>query len=186
MRYIIDSNFEFCPESCQLTTFGTENFTITLNAPASRYLELLLERRSDLVLQHDFYEYAWGDDAKSVSVNTLYQNIALLRKSLRSISKDYNTMVLTIPKQGFQFNNNFSVQQLLGVQEPIPSVNDDVEINSVSLQEMLNESPPPARWLAFKKKLKKPLIYSVIALGVMAFFQHFISSKQKREGIAIE
>lgn len=173
IRYVIDSSFEFCPESCQLTVFGAENIIISLNAPASRCLELLLERRFELVPQNDFYEYVWGDEAKEVSVNTLYQNIALLRKALKSISKNYQSMVLTVPKQGFKFNQIFSVQQLLGEEAPVPPVDDDIRIKNVpdlsSLQEMLNEPPTPSRWVKVKTKLKQPRFYSVIVLALTTF-----------------
>ncbi|WP_431225970.1 winged helix-turn-helix domain-containing protein (plasmid) [Serratia sp. L9] len=185
IRYVIDSSFEFCPESCQLTIFGAENITITLNIPASRCLELLLERRFKLVLQNDFYEYVWGDEAKSVSVNNLYQNIALLRKALKSISKKYQSMVLTVPKQGFKFNQAFSVQQLLGDEAPVNSVDNDFKIKNESdlpsLQEMLNESPTSSWWQETKTKLKEPRFYSVIVLALIIFLLHFISYWQKRE-----
>lgn len=177
IRYVIDSSFEFCPKSCQLTVFGAEKIIISLNAPASRCLELLLERRFELVPQHDFYEYVWGDEAKEVSVNTLYQNIALLRKALKSISKNYQSMVLTLPKQGFKFNQIFSVQQLLGAEAPVPSVEDDIKIKNVpdpsSSQEMLNEPPPTSRWLEIKTKLKQPRIYSMIAVAFIIIFAAF-------------
>ncbi|HHQ4309172.1 TPA: hypothetical protein ACSP7Y_005247, partial [Serratia fonticola] len=72
-RYIIDTNLEFFPQNSQLTVLDGDNFTITLNTPSSRCLELLIERRFNLVPQHDFYEYVWGDEGKDISVNTLYQ-----------------------------------------------------------------------------------------------------------------
>lgn len=168
IRYIIDSSFEFCPESCQLTVFGAENIVITLNAPASRCLELLLERRFELVLQSEFYEYAWGDEAKSVSVNTLYQNIALLRKALKSISKNYESMILTIPRQGFSFNQIFSVRELACEELAMPQKNSDITrdtlIDLTSVSEKDDNYPLSFWWQGKNKKFIKPLSYGATAL----------------------
>lgn len=108
-RYIISSGVEFWPENHQLVVCGTQNLVITLHIPASRCLQLLIERRYSLILQRDFYSYVWGDEGASVSANTLYQNIALLRKALKSTGEGNKELVVTVYKKGFRLNDKFSV-----------------------------------------------------------------------------
>lgn len=167
-RYIIDSSFEFWPETYQLVVFGAENFTLTLNAPASRCLELLIEQRFNLVPQHDFYEYVWGKEGKSVSVNTLYQNIGLLRKALKSISKEYEVMVLTVPKQGFKFNQIFLVEERndRGIVPPVSNNDAQVAVAAVEpLPKAMAEPPATTSWWS---RFKWP-IAMISALLVLAF-----------------
>ncbi|MDQ9129887.1 winged helix-turn-helix domain-containing protein [Serratia fonticola] len=182
-RYVIDSSFEFCPENCQLTIFGTENFIITLNLPASRCLELLLERDFNLVPQNDFYEYAWGDEAKTVSVNTLYQNVALLRKALKSISKKYDSMILTVPKQGFKFNKIFSVRKQAETEVAVPSPKNGITLDPLAdpsaLLEEDAEYPVHSRWQAIKTTFKEPLFYTSMALASVIIFSALYFSQKK-------
>jgi DNA-binding winged helix-turn-helix (wHTH) protein len=108
-RYIISSGVEFWPENHQLVLRGARDLVITLHIPASRCLQLLIERRYSLVQQRDFYSYVWGDEGVTVSASTLYQNIALLRKALKSTGEENKDLVVTVYRKGFRLNDKFSV-----------------------------------------------------------------------------
>ncbi|QKJ59632.1 winged helix-turn-helix domain-containing protein [Serratia fonticola] len=183
-RYIIDSSFEFCPVTCQLTVFGAEDFVITLHVPVSRCLELLLERRFDLVSQHDFYQYVWQDDAKNVSVDTLYQSISLLRNALKSISKEYKVMILTIPRKGFKFNQIFSVQEQIGEEIIESSSNNDMLIENLTkaLGHEDNVNDYPTNPLQHKKSvnLKSPYFYIMVTLAlIVTLWVTYLAFKNK-------
>lgn len=109
LYYVLNGVVEFRPDKHQLILSGQSNHTHTLNAPASRCLKLLLEQRPKLVRQSDFYSYVWGDEGKQVSVNTLYQNIALLRKGLKNLDERSAEAIVTVPKQGFKFSEEVGV-----------------------------------------------------------------------------
>ncbi|CAI1604293.1 winged helix-turn-helix domain-containing protein [Serratia fonticola] len=110
-RYIISSEVEFWPENHQLVLRGARDLVITLHIPASRCLQLLIERRYSLVQQRDFYSYVWGDEGVTVSASTLYQNIALLRKALKSTGEGNKDLVVTVYRKGFRLNDKFSVTE---------------------------------------------------------------------------
>jgi DNA-binding winged helix-turn-helix (wHTH) protein len=179
-KYIIDSSFEFCPATCQLTVFGAEDFIITLHVPVSRCLELLLERRFDLVSQHDFYQYVWQDEAKNVSVDTLYQSISLLRKALKSISKEYKVMILTIPRKGFKFNQIFSVQEQIGETIIASSSNSGVLIENITkaLGHDDNVNDHPIYPMQHKKRVKLKSLYYymmvILALIVILWVTYLV------------
>lgn len=170
-RYIIDSSFEFFPETCQLAILGAEDSIITLHIPVSRCLELLLERRFSLVSQRDFYHHVWPGEGKSVSADTLYQSIALLRKVLISISKEYNIMILTIPRQGFKFNQIFSVQEQMGEERIESSSNSDLLIENLTKaldqKDVANGQPIPSLQHKESTRLKGPYFHMTVILAFL-------------------
>lgn len=184
-RYIIDSNLDFCPQNFQLTVLDGENFTITLNTPASRCLELLIERRFNLVPQHDFYEYVWGDEGKDISVNTLYQNIALLRKALKTISKKYETMILTVPRKGFKFNEVFSVLENFATEVDNHLLSSNISIDSLtshlSHDDIVNENQTSPWWHRANKKFKVSLFYVLSILVSIAALVAFYFVFERNE-----
>ncbi|WP_025121471.1 MULTISPECIES: winged helix-turn-helix domain-containing protein [unclassified Serratia (in: enterobacteria)] len=99
-RYLLNACIEFYPVEHQLVAYGSQNLSIVLNAPVSRCLQLLIERRYTLVPQQEFYPYVWGEMGSSIPVSTLYQNIALLRKALKAFVTSGEKMITTVPKQG--------------------------------------------------------------------------------------
>jgi DNA-binding winged helix-turn-helix (wHTH) protein len=181
-RYIIDSSFEFWPETYQLVAFGAENITISLNMPASRCLELLIEQRFSLVPQNEFYEYVWGEEGHSVSVNTLYQNIALLRKALKSISKKYGVMVLTVTRQGFKLNPIFTVQEKLGEEVIDTTTNIPSEIltdEAPHKEIVLVQANSPSSWWGQDNAALKWLLACLILMLIMTSVILYLSLERK-------
>ncbi len=37
-----------------------------------------------------------------VSANTLYQNISIIRRGLRTVGENEDTLIITVPRRGFQ------------------------------------------------------------------------------------
>lgn len=109
--YLLNRHVQFWPEEHKLVGLRAGRYEHILNVPASRCLELLIERAPALVPQHDFYEYVWGEEGKEVSVRTLYQNIALLRKGLRTVDPELESAIVTLPKKGFQLSESLSIER---------------------------------------------------------------------------
>lgn len=133
-RFILDSNIIFYPETCEFRDYTHQEKSIQVNQPASRCLELLIEKAPQLVLQKDFYAYVWGDAATTVQLNTLYQNISLLRRTLKFFGNDYADMVLTVPRRGFKFNERYTIQPF-----------DDED--GMQLAEVISGAEPDARYV---------------------------------------
>ena len=78
---------------------------IILNTPTARCLELLIERQGLVVSRDDFLEEVWGTKGIVVSHNTFYQNISLLRKSLKKTGLSDN-IVVTVRRKGFTLSSD--------------------------------------------------------------------------------
>ncbi|URQ61288.1 winged helix-turn-helix domain-containing protein [Pantoea alhagi] len=100
MLYCINNNVIFDPLKHTLTSskFYPEKDT-RLNQPTSRCLSLLIERKGSVITQEDFMNEVWRKHGMEVTVNTLYQNISILRKTLKRVGIDEN-IIITVPKKG--------------------------------------------------------------------------------------
>ncbi|MDU4942019.1 MAG: winged helix-turn-helix domain-containing protein [Mixta calida] len=100
MFYCINNNVIFDPVNHTLTSskFYPEK-DMKINQPASRCLALLIERRGDIIKQDEFMNEVWRKHGMEVTVNTLYQNISILRKTLKRAGIDEN-IIITVPKKG--------------------------------------------------------------------------------------
>lgn len=111
MYWIINKNIEFWPESKRLVSLKNPALSVTLTAPASHCLALLLEASPELVSQQVFFKKVWEDEGILVPANTLYQNISIVRRGLRDVGETDNSLVVTVPRKGFHINANVSVEK---------------------------------------------------------------------------
>jgi DNA-binding winged helix-turn-helix (wHTH) protein len=74
---------------------------VVLHGPSSECLARLLEQNNQIVSQKYLFAEIWEKQGAVVSTNTLYQNIASVRKALKSagLSED---IIITLPKVGFK------------------------------------------------------------------------------------
>jgi DNA-binding winged helix-turn-helix (wHTH) protein len=109
MFYCINNDVIFDPLNHTLTAskFYPEKDT-KLNQPTSRCLALLIERRGSIITQEDFMNEVWRKHGMEVTVNTLYQNISILRKTLKRVGIDEN-IIITVPKKGITFSAQVEV-----------------------------------------------------------------------------
>lgn len=110
--YLIDNNVIFNPEQHSLRRryLTKSKDIIQLNVPASRCFELLLSKRYNILSQNTFFELVWEKNGVHVSANTLYQNISLLRKALKTLG--LNDVVKTISKQGLVIADTVHIEEI--------------------------------------------------------------------------
>lgn len=108
--FIINEQIIFHSSQNLLVNLVDSEKTATLNEPCSRCLTALLEGQGEIVSQSQLYEAGWGDAYAETSPNTLYQNILLARKALKSVSESHDDFIITIPRKGFRFNESLSVR----------------------------------------------------------------------------
>ncbi|WP_259270615.1 winged helix-turn-helix domain-containing protein [Klebsiella pneumoniae] len=101
MYWIINKNIEFWPENKRLISLKNPAQSVTLTAPASHCLVLLLEATPELVSQQVFFKKVWEDEGILVPANTLYQNISIVRRGLRDVGETDNSIVVTVPQKAF-------------------------------------------------------------------------------------
>lgn len=177
-RYILNNAVEFSPEEYQLLACNTQNPAIKLNMPVSRCLELLIIRRYSLVPHKEFYTFVWGDDGVSVSTNSLYQNIALLRKALKTVKEDGEKMIQTVPKQGFSLHTDVTVEEVeeenrKATPFDLADINTEVVVGESSSEEIMPSliSSTGGR-RRYSRINRKCILFSagvVILLGLLVF-----------------
>ena len=98
--FMINGEIIFDAHSCELRPLDDQTRIITLHAPTARCLQLLLEKRGEVISRDSFLEVVWQSRGIIVSQNTFYQNISLLRKSLKKsgLSAD---IIVTVRSKGF-------------------------------------------------------------------------------------
>ncbi|MQK22569.1 transcriptional regulator, partial [Escherichia coli] len=68
-----------------------------------------MRNQGRIVTQAELLQNAWGERGMSVTPNTLYQNISLLRKSLNRFNVN-GTLIQTIPKRGFMIADEANIR----------------------------------------------------------------------------
>jgi len=98
--FLINKEIIFDVNSCELRTLKPDGTKVTLNAPTARCLQLLIEHGGKVVSRDDFLERVWMARGIVVSQNTFYQNISLLRKSLKKAGLT-DEIIVTVRRNGF-------------------------------------------------------------------------------------
>lgn len=132
MFWIINDNIKFCPEKNLLVSLTRPELSVILTTPASRCLVLLLESSPEVVHQKTFFDKVWGEDGMLVPANTLYQNISIIRRGLRSTGETDDTLVATVPRKGFQIEKGVSVAR----------IENDVAESVNAPESVASEAPP--------------------------------------------
>lgn len=109
MYWIINDNIEFRPTKKTLTSVKDAELSVVLTAPATRCLLLLLEAYPEIVMQQEFFKKVWEEEGMLVPTNTLYQNISIVRRGLRSVGQSNEAIIVTIPRKGFQIDDDINI-----------------------------------------------------------------------------
>lgn len=135
MYWIINDSIEFRPGEKMLISVKDPELNVVLTAPASRCLLLLLEASGEIVQQKEFFKKVWEKEGMLVPTNTLYQNISIVRRGLRAVGESAETIIVTIPRKGFQISS-------------------DVKIDVVNMAKDTDASPAENRGVRLNEELK--------------------------------
>jgi DNA-binding winged helix-turn-helix (wHTH) protein len=105
LKYLISDQVIFDSDAHHLISLTSDTVKVTLHTPASQCLLLLLQNQGEVLTQKFLFENIWGKNGAFVSANTLYQNIAIVRKGLKSAGIG-DDIVQTIPKTGIKFTGH--------------------------------------------------------------------------------
>ncbi|MBK4716860.1 MULTISPECIES: winged helix-turn-helix domain-containing protein [Tenebrionibacter/Tenebrionicola group] len=83
---------------------------IKINQPASRCLFLLIQNSGKVIDQQTLIDEVWRKNGMEVTLNTLYQNISILRKALKSIGLSDN-VIITVPKKGIMLHHALKIER---------------------------------------------------------------------------
>lgn len=163
--FIINEEIIFDANSCELKSLNDTGEVIVLNAPTARCLQLLIEKKGEVASRDCFMEQVWQVRGIVVSQNTFYQNISLLRKSLKKVGL-MEEIIVTVRRKGFTLAMDTRIQPiedeksvqvtepvLVGAnakqQSPLPEVSgtkENINATNASLQQVGNKSELP-KWL---------------------------------------
>lgn len=110
MYYVINKEVLYFPHESKLAYIGAIDQKINLNLPASRCLQFLLENRHRIISREDFLETVWRSNGSCVAENTFYQNISILRKTLRLVGLTED-IIVTIRRRGFSLAEGIVIER---------------------------------------------------------------------------
>ncbi|WP_415837970.1 winged helix-turn-helix domain-containing protein [Serratia silvae] len=134
-----------------------------MNVPASRCLQLMLQRPGEVISQSDFFNEVWQKNGQYVTANTLYQNISLVRKGLREAGLSQN-IIRTIPKVGVFFSGTVEIQQEESANIIVQQSNKPEPLPAEKPQA---EMPPPKRTGLNLKKLLRYGLYAAFSIAML-------------------
>lgn len=149
-NFIIDDKVMFIPDENKLSPLGARGPEVILNVPVSRFLFLLLKKDGSIALQDEILQEVWEKQGQQVTLNTLYQNVSLLRKALKKAGV-INSSVRTHPKVGFSFRGKIQLIEVDSVSSPemnqpvIPSIGSEVpfvDLAAPKAEKLLQETKP--------------------------------------------
>lgn len=109
-HYIINEVVDFNPATSTLRSIHHPDVVVTLNSPAGRCLLLLIKKIGTVVTQHEFMEHVWKQSGMTVTPNTYYQNISVLRKGLKRIGLG-EEIIVTLPRLGLTLATGTRIQK---------------------------------------------------------------------------
>ncbi|MDR1845021.1 MAG: winged helix-turn-helix domain-containing protein [Citrobacter amalonaticus] len=109
--YLINDKIEFWPDDNLLVLHTDQLVNYSLTVPASRCFLCLLKKAPEVVPQNEIYKAVWEEESVFVPPNTLYQNIASIRRGLKTLSPNDN-IIITVPKKGFQIPPEINVREI--------------------------------------------------------------------------
>ncbi|MGS2871943.1 winged helix-turn-helix domain-containing protein [Enterobacter huaxiensis] len=180
MFWIINDNIKFCPEKNALVSLTRPELSVILTTPACRCLVLLLESSPEVVNQKTFFDKVWGEDGMLVPANTLYQNISIIRRGLRSTGETDETLVVTVPRKGFQIEKGVKITR---VESEAALAENAAEITVSDARPAIAPAEPASDIPVVKKGVKKPhrayrrllpLLFMIVSFAVGYFCIHLV------------
>lgn len=160
---IINDTVLYLPEEHRLCPLRVRGKETVLNVPASRCLQLMLQRPGVVIGQSDFFTEVWQKHGQYVTANTLYQNISLLRKGMREAGLSKN-VIRTVPKVGVVFSGTIEIQPEEGIEFPTQQDNNPEPLPA---EPQLAEIPPVKATFLNRRKLLRFGLYTAFIITML-------------------
>ncbi|SUB83690.1 Uncharacterised protein [Pragia fontium] len=108
--YRINGQIDYEPQNHILRHCST-NVEVTLFAPASRCLLLLIEKQNTIIKQQELMLIGWEMHGLSVSPNAFYQNIANIRRAFNELLPGLE-VITTIKRVGLLISNEVNIESI--------------------------------------------------------------------------
>lgn len=110
LQYLVNKKIIFEPQTYRVWSIDDPAVSATLYVPAAHCFSLLVQNAGEVLSQQYLFQEVWEKNGLYVNPNTLYQNMAMLRKTLKSVGLE-EEVILTIPRQGFTFVGRMQICQ---------------------------------------------------------------------------
>jgi DNA-binding winged helix-turn-helix (wHTH) protein len=98
-KIILNHHVIYDKNSGSLMDIGKKYDEIILTTPANNCLQILLKNKPEITTQKELFEEVWEKYGIPINPNTLYQNIAMIRRAFRQLGIEEDVIV-TIPRRG--------------------------------------------------------------------------------------
>jgi len=151
--------------------------TVTLTTPANNCLQILLDNGTEITTQKVLFEEVWEKHGIPINANTLYQNIAMIRKAFRQLGEE-EEIIVTIPRRGMVIADGVQIADF--ITDPVlPEEYTDqavVQDNAAQPEERLANTEEKHNVIPgkIKRRIMLVLLYVVVmaATGFAASFAY--------------
>ncbi len=98
-KIILNHHVIYDKNSGSLIDIEQKHDEIILTTPANNCLLILLKNKPEITTQKELFEEVWEKYGIPINTNTLYQNIAMIRKAFRQLGIE-EEIIVTIPRRG--------------------------------------------------------------------------------------
>lgn len=182
--FVINQSVRFDPRSRTLIPLEKPENKIQLHTPVSECLLLLLTHNGKTLSQSYLSEEVWIKKGSYVTPNSLYQNIAAIRRALKAAGLNQE-MLKTVPKAGFQIyaslqeeeellpaQEEVNVDAVLKASEESSESEDPKEVSDDSTADKVNASASSIRVKAFYVVLT-----ITFTIGLVYFYHQLVPTK---------
>lgn len=110
MKVIINNNVLFEPKYNIIYRTDDHTLHYLLPSSATRLLSEFINKNGILLSRRHLLDHVWRRKGYTASEANLNNAISTLRKGFSELKTD-RTIIITIPKKGFQFKANITIQQ---------------------------------------------------------------------------
>ncbi|WP_337039487.1 winged helix-turn-helix domain-containing protein [Serratia marcescens] len=118
-KIILNQRIVYDKRAASLSDVNSPGDVIVLTTPANNCLQILLNNRSEITTQKELFAEVWEKHGIPINANTLYQNIAMIRKAFRQLGLEED-IIVTVPRRGMLVAENVRIDDF-SVEEPPPS-----------------------------------------------------------------
>ncbi|CAI1136960.1 Transcriptional regulatory protein, C terminal [Serratia marcescens] len=118
-KIILNQYIVYDKSAASLSPVDSPDDVIFLTTPANNCLQILLNNRSEITTQKQLFAEVWEKHGIPINANTLYQNIAMIRKAFRQLGVE-DDIIITVPRRGMLVAENVRIDDF-SFEEPPPS-----------------------------------------------------------------
>ncbi|WP_419246711.1 winged helix-turn-helix domain-containing protein [Serratia sp. NFX21] len=157
---------------------------IILTTPANNCLLILLNNKPEITTQKELFEEVWEKYGIPINANTLYQNIAMIRKAFRQLGIE-DDIIVTIPRRGMLVAETVVITDYVESQDKVTD-HGELQVNT-TLYDHTPGKPDDLDNKSLHYKIKKigavlfsfTLFFSLIAISANCIYQEYLKTKSR-------